>query len=98
MDEKGEAESDGHKVCCPCLLQRVYSGQGALPACPIQPSSQGRLICHPLAIPCSPFPPQITLMAVMVTQFPMRLSVYAEQFSDVAANKVSSSGGDGDRR
>lgn len=36
---------------------------------------------------------QITLMAVMVTQFPMRLSVYAEQFSDVAAHKVSSGGG-----
>lgn len=42
-----------------------------------------------------PFFLQTTLMAVMVTQFPMRLSVYAEQFSDVAAHKVSSGGGDG---
>ncbi len=41
---------------------------------------------------------QVTLMAVMVTQFPMRLSVYAEQFSDVAAHKVSSSGGGGGQR
>lgn len=48
VDERGEVESDGHKI---------------------------------------------TLMAVMVTQFPMRLSVYAEQFSDVAAHKVSSGGG-----
>ena len=30
-------------------------------------------------------------MAVMVTQFPIRLTVYAAQVEDVAANKVSSS-------
>jgi hypothetical protein len=36
-------------------------------------------------------------MAVMVTQFPIRLSVYAQQVEDVAAHKVSqkASGGGG---
>lgn len=74
--------------------------QGALPAwAVIDPTKQPVTADLPptwqYPVPLSP---QITLMAVMVTQFPMRLSVYAEQFSDVAANKVSSGGGDGDRR
>jgi hypothetical protein len=34
-------------------------------------------------------------MAVMVTQFPIRLTVYAAQVEDVAANKVSSSSSEG---
>ena len=32
-------------------------------------------------------------MAVMVTQFPIRLSVYGQQVEDVAAIKESSGGG-----
>lgn len=35
-------------------------------------------------------------MAIMVTQFPVRLSVYAEQFEDVAANRVGGDSGSGD--
>jgi hypothetical protein len=40
---------------------------------------------------------KVQLMAVMVTQFPIRLSVYAQQVEDVAAHKVSqkASGGGG---
>jgi hypothetical protein len=38
---------------------------------------------------------QVQLMAVMVTQFPIRLSVYAQQVEDVAAHKVSSSSENG---
>ncbi len=40
----------------------------------------------------------MSLTAVMVTQFPIRLTVYAQQFEDVAANAVGSSskGGDDD--
>lgn len=38
----------------------------------------------------------MSLTAVMVTQFPIRLTVYAQQFEDVAANAVGSSGQGGD--
>lgn len=38
---------------------------------------------------------KVQLMAVMVTQFPIRLSVYAQQVEDVAAHKVSSSSENG---
>ncbi|KAL4423591.1 hypothetical protein ABPG77_004631 [Micractinium sp. CCAP 211/92] len=39
---------------------------------------------------------KMSLTAVMVTQFPIRLTVYAQQFEDVAANAVGSSGKGGD--
>lgn len=40
---------------------------------------------------------QVSLTAVMVTQFPMRLSVYADQFEDVAAHRTSGAAAGGER-
>lgn len=51
---------------------------------------------QPRRSPLAPPPLQMSLTAVMVTQFPIRLTVYAQQFEDVAANAVGSGGkGDG---
>ena len=36
---------------------------------------------------------QVQLMAVMVTQFPIRLAVYDQQVEDMVAHRVSSGGG-----
>lgn len=75
----------------------------SVPAAALLPGSKSICVWPPawraepsaFTLPLLP-PLQMSLTAVMVTQFPIRLTVYAQQFEDVAANAVGSSGQGGD--
>ena len=103
VEERGEAQSDGHKVRRAGVVcvggwgvgcgvgwvwEKVWTW-GSLDTSTGQLAMPPHPHTHiPLLLPPRP---QVQLMAVMVTQFPIRLTVYAAQVEDVAANKVSSS-------
>ena len=94
--------------CVACRRLRAGTGCAAAGRHWPRGAAASRAAAHPRS-PLAPPPPtletpllcahaQVSLTAVMVTQFPMRLSVYADQFEDVAAHRTAGGGGgdDGD--